>query len=271
LQREEGYRDVYRMFLQYHAAALVTWIGSEDVFAAGQRNVAALFEYWCFLRIAQIVAAVCNTEVDLSKMLDKDSNLQLCRGRSLVIDAEARWNTTSIRLRLWFNRTFRPSGARESWTRALRPDISLLIEPVHSARESIWIHFDAKYEVERIGPLGPDDSDPSEEDLMLAEESVGQMKRSSLMKMHAYRDGIFNSAGVYVLYPGSRSECAAKYSGLFPGLGAFILRPLPNGDAVGADAVTSFIEEALTFLTDPATHFAKSQQASREIYKSDNL
>jgi predicted component of viral defense system (DUF524 family) len=130
----------------------------------------------------------------------------------------------------------------------------------------VWIHFDAKYEVDSSGPLGPDEHDKAKEDFVLDAESRGEVRRGSLMKMHAYRDAIFNSAGVYILYPGSRSERAAKYSELMPGLGAFVLRPLANGEAFGADAVTEFIEEALSFLTTPTTRFARARKSAREIY-----
>jgi predicted component of viral defense system (DUF524 family) len=263
LQREEGYRDFYGAFVKYHGAAHVTWSGGEDVFAAGQRNVATLYEYWCFLRLARIVAGLTESSLDWMSLLVEGGALRLRRGQGVEIEGKVVRNGSPVRLALWFNRTFRPIGAHESWTGVLRPDVSLRIETPTNA---VWIHFDAKYEVESPGALGLDALSETIQDSVLEAEVRGDVRRASLMKMHAYRDGIFGSAGVYVLYPGSSSELARKYSELLPGLGAFVLRPLAGGEAFGDDAVGEFIASALDFLTTPTTNFAKASEAARTIY-----
>jgi Domain of unknown function (DUF2357) len=48
LQRKAGYRKLLRFWLQFHAGAQLTWDGGADVYAAGARNVATLYEYWLF-------------------------------------------------------------------------------------------------------------------------------------------------------------------------------------------------------------------------------
>src|SRR5205807_126648 len=70
------------------AAATVVWEGSEDVFAAGQRDVAALYEFWVYLQLRRILASFCDEGLDELPLfvLDRDRLvLDLRRGRSRVL------------------------------------------------------------------------------------------------------------------------------------------------------------------------------------------
>jgi hypothetical protein len=51
LQRKGGYREIFRFWLQFHAGAQLVWDGGFEVFEAGSRNVATLYEYWLFFQI----------------------------------------------------------------------------------------------------------------------------------------------------------------------------------------------------------------------------
>ncbi len=46
LQRKAGYREVFRWWLRFRTAAELSWEGGEELFHAGQRDVADLYEYW---------------------------------------------------------------------------------------------------------------------------------------------------------------------------------------------------------------------------------
>ena len=48
LQRKEGYREVLRSWVMFEMAAKICWSGGEDVYGAGNRNIAVLYEYWVF-------------------------------------------------------------------------------------------------------------------------------------------------------------------------------------------------------------------------------
>ena len=50
LQRKEGYREVYQAWLKFDMAARLVWHGGDDVYGAGQRDVATLYEYWAFFK-----------------------------------------------------------------------------------------------------------------------------------------------------------------------------------------------------------------------------
>ena len=51
LQRKAGYRELLRFWLQFHAGAQLAWEGGAEVFEAGSRNVATLYEYWLFFQL----------------------------------------------------------------------------------------------------------------------------------------------------------------------------------------------------------------------------
>jgi predicted component of viral defense system (DUF524 family) len=58
LQRKEGYREVYQAWLRFDMAARLVWQGGDDVYRAGQRDIATLYEYWVFFKLLEIVTAV---------------------------------------------------------------------------------------------------------------------------------------------------------------------------------------------------------------------
>jgi predicted component of viral defense system (DUF524 family) len=48
LQRKAGYREVLRWWLRFRTTAELSWEGGEELFYAGQRDVASVYEYWVF-------------------------------------------------------------------------------------------------------------------------------------------------------------------------------------------------------------------------------
>ena len=51
LQGKAGYRELLRWWLRFRTAAEVSWRGGEEMFRAGQRDVAQLYEYWLFFEL----------------------------------------------------------------------------------------------------------------------------------------------------------------------------------------------------------------------------
>jgi hypothetical protein len=170
-----------------------------------------------------------------------------------------------MELRLFFNRTFHRGG---SWTRPMRPDLSLEIRPVPGSPapfEPVWIHFDAKYRVESItGLFGATARD--EAAVELEAENRGQTLRSDLLKMHAYRDAIRRSAGAYVIYPGTELEQNQVYHEILPGLGAFPLRPGSDGEVEGTASLRRFIDDVLTHVASQVTQHERSRHWEAAIH-----
>jgi predicted component of viral defense system (DUF524 family) len=283
LQKRAGYRDIYRAYVQFEAAARLSWGGGDDEYGAGQRDVATLYEYWVFLQLAEAVSRLCQEPLDRQALLDRrgDDNLVigLKQGRRKVMTGVVRRLGRALRLELWYNRSFNlGTGMAASWTRPMRPDYSLLIrpEPGSPGFEEIWLHFDAKYRVENLVGLfgGSAEADTDEEAALLdgerAAERRGAPKRTDLLKMHAYRDAIRRSAGAYVLYPGDTEEKRTLYHEILPGLGAFALRPSESGEADGIYAVQRFVDDVLTHVGSQVSQHERARFWEREVWREEN-
>lgn len=268
LHRREGYREILQAYVQFEAAAQLAWQGGEDVYGAGQRDVAALYEYWVYLQLAQIISGLCAQALDLRTLFEVSRDgvsVGLKRGRGRLLTGALERFGRRINVEFWYNRTFRSVGpGAPSWTRPMRPDCSLCIRPEHAADE-VWVHFDAKYRIETVqeafGATGTlDDESP-------ATVIAADARRDDLLKMHAYRDAIRRSAGAYVVYPGQANESHLLYHEILPGLGAFALRPSESGDAWGASSIARFIGRVVDHVALQTTQHERSRYWSSAIFR----
>jgi uncharacterized protein len=278
LQKREGYRDLYRIYIQFEAAALLTWQGGDDVYGAGQRDVATLYEFWVFLQLAKIVSSLCHVPFNWEKLIetsDDGLSINLHRGDSKVLSGTVSRLGRRLCVALWFNHTFgAQSSAHTSWTRPMRPDCSLLIssdEECAADFEKVWLHFDAKYKVESLdGMFGARGASAEEESKVIEEEEIadarGRAKRTDLLKMHAYRDAIRRTAGAYVVYPGTQEEKFRQYHEILPGLGAFVLFPVEIGDAEGTAPLRQFIEDVFIHVASQITQHERWRYWTREAF-----
>lgn len=269
LQRKEGYREVYQAWLKFDMAARLVWRGGEDVYGAGQRDIATLYEYWVFFKLLDIVSAVFKLEKPVAHALIEETadgfGLKLKSGEQLAFDGVTFGGARPLRVRFSYNRSFSHNAAPDrvgSWTERMRPDYSLSLWPAEFSEEEAeaqeimaHVHFDAKYRIDNVEQLfGREDerldaagmeSDLTEE---RREQREGRYKRADLLKMHAYRDAIRRTQGAYVLYPGDSSRQWQGYHEILPGLGAFPLKP-----GNGAQEVEDFIREVVVHACDRAT------------------
>ncbi len=161
-QRRSGYREFYKIWLAAQQALRLSWDGGQAVFGAGRRDVATLYEYWCFFEVAEAVEAAFGVALPYEKLLTPTADgsaLTLRRGTELRLETPT--------LCLAYNPTL------ATWTRPVRPDITLEIGDTR-------IHFDAKYRLS-------DQYDALTEDILT---------------MHAYRDAIPGTLAALALYPG---------------------------------------------------------------------
>ena len=285
LQRKAGYREVLRWWLRFRTAAELSWEGGEELFHAGQRDVASLYEYWLFFELLGWFCQKCRggnrpAVEELIEGLEEGSpNLRLRKQMELgPFVGTFAGQSRRLNARFAYNRRFEVTQDRHaggSWTRRLHPDYTLtfwpeeLTEAEAERQESlVHVHFDAKYRVENIeglfGVAGADDADA---------EVEGNYKRQDLLKMHAYRDAIKRSQGAYVLYPG-RGNNQLPFKGfheILPGLGAFGVAPDANGAAQGFESLEKFLDEVLAHLGNRTTaqervsyHIAESYTLKEE-------
>ena len=258
LLKQAGYRDLLRTFRRWVklGSRLALDLDVNDIFAASQRNAAALYEYWTFLQLADAVGGgMRHTEECRGPRSPPQDGLSIGfrQGSREWVEMAHRASQAASSTSPYFSIVrFKVSASYEleaSWTRAMRPDCSLHIQPrsrtptlADPGDLDVWLHFDAKYRVEhpreqfdasegarrgrgrpRLNPLSA---------------SCTRSRREDLLKMHAYRDAIRRTAGAYVLFPGQReSRAISRISGTPSGsrglrtsAGTLANRIRPGGD-----------------------------------------
>ena len=96
---------------------------------------------------------------------------------------------------------------------------------------------------------------------------------TDLLKMHAYRDAIRRSEGAYILYPGGFNG-PTRFQGfheILPGLGAFALKPGANGEAVGLQHFSRFVDEVISHVCNRATAREQSSYHNFQVYRADEI
>lgn len=285
LQRKAGYREILRWWLRFRTAADLSWEGGEDLFRAGQRDVATLYEYWLFFELLSWFCNKCRggerppIEDLIDGLADGSPSLKLKKRVELGPFAGfVAGSHRGLNAKFSYNRRFgvtRERRAGGSWTRALHPDYTLTFWPeglsenvAEELELLVHIHFDAKYRVEDINGLFGSELVDGEE-----EAPDGNYKRQDLLKMHAYRDAIKRSHGAYVLYPG-RSNAPVQFSGfheMLPGLGAFGVAPDENGQAQGIDSLEKFLEDAIAYLSSRVTASERLSYHTWSSYRHKGL
>ena len=239
LQRKEGYREVFQAWLLFDLAAKLNWDGGDDVYEAGKKNVATLYEYWLFFKLLELISEFFNIEPRSKEELvtsGKDSiNLNLRQGKMRMVYGQQETFSRVLNVAFYYNRTFNKVDEKDdsihragSWTIPMRPDYTLSLWPGEITQEEaekqeliVHIHFDAKYRLDKV-LLDNNDYDVSEEK---RQQELGVYKRADLLKMHAYKDAIRRTSGAYVLYPGTENKEIHGFHEIVPGLGAFSIRP----------------------------------------------
>ncbi|GAB7534403.1 hypothetical protein BGC_06100 [Burkholderia sp. 3C] len=283
LQKREGYRDIFKAYIEIEFAARLSWQRNADDFDAGQRDVATLYEYWAFIQLSKIVGAAIGQPFDMSPLVRYEANgltVGIRTGVETVLKGIVERFDRKIQVELCFNRTFNRDKKRVgSWTRPMRPDYSLLISPANeepSSFDPIVIHFDAKYRVDFVKEIFGDDPEDShgvgDGEVML---NRGGVLRADLLKMHAYRDAIHRTAGAYVIYPGGDAEAEKhqflEYHELLPGLGAFVLRPTDSGHVSGTIPLSRFINDVLDHVATRLTRHERGRYWLQDTYGESNF
>ncbi len=279
LQKREGYRQILRAWLLTQAAAALNWDRDEESYHGPTRNVATLYEYWIFLQLHQILDEIPGVSRDLNNPKPADDAEQFLQTKDgqLVINLK-RGNKTCaaftirlatgfvLKLHLYYERTFQLQGGATdaaSYSRQFKPDYTLAIFPERFPDEAAasedgkiaYVHFDAKYRAENLksvfGDLMKNDSQLDEDKLQ--GKATSTYERGDLLKMHTYNDAVRQTAGSYVLYPGSDTAAKmSKFHEILPGVGAFVLKP---GNAGSREALKDFLTDVFTHQADQFTQF----------------
>lgn len=295
LQRREGYRQVLRCWILFDCAAKFVWKGGDDVYDAGKRDVATLYEYWVFFQLYQAVCRVFRldekTSDELVKIAKNKMSISLRRGKILDLNASSEYGR-KLHVRFSFNRSFSPDELKSAgtWTTRMRPDYTLSIWPgdlnekaAEAAEAIVHVHFDAKYRLDRLEDIlgkeisgGDNSAEEDEEETekeckerekTKKEEAEFIYKQGDLLKMHAYNDAIRRTYGSYIIYPGDdrKSKLMPEYHEILPGLGAFALRPM-DGGSIGLENIEKFIADVRDVMIQRTTQRERAAIHRNKIY-----
>lgn len=259
--RRPGYREIHQAFLESRAAAMLRWEAVDDLHRAGQRDIAQLYEYWCYLELRRLVEQLCDysDSSPLVELTDDRMHLVLRRGTQRVVNGFLTRHGRQIDVELWFNRTFRKED--ESWSLQMRPDCSLRFSAQGAPGEQVetWVHFDAKYRVDSV------------DELFIGDDEPRSARRSDLLKMHAYRDAIRGSAGAYILFPGGDRKVLRQHYEVLPGLGAFPFVPGSDGHATpeSESGVLAFIDDLIEHIAEQASNRERAEFWVRAAHRSE--
>lgn len=295
LQRKSGYREVLNAWLKFDLAAKLIWHGGENVYEAGKKDIATLYEYWLFFTLLDLFKEVFKIEPkSITELIDYDKDkqklsLNLKQGMAIAMKGVYQSPSRNLNIQFSYNRSFgggKPFPNSGSYTTTLRPDYTLSIWPeeITEAKDAertemiTHIHFDAKYKVKNFYELI---SKPKYEELsedenidLIKEEAEevknGTFKNQDLLKMHAYKDAIRRTGGAYVLYPGEGKHNPFRgYHELIPGLGAFVIKP--NKDDKDKEHLQTFIRKVIANFIDRASQREHTAIKVYDIHQKSKL
>jgi predicted component of viral defense system (DUF524 family) len=177
LQRREGYRQWFAMYQEWLQGIRFPFDQDDLQAMVETRNIARIYEYWCFFKVLQAIESVTGTSRQQVKLRRDGEYGMLLGERTEVI-----YFIGDQRLSVFYNKTFSPMKQGTSYLRLI-PDISL-------QWGGEWYHFDAKFKDGYV--------------------KRGRL-RADLERMHLYKDAIHHSRLSIALYPAKRRAFAHTY------------------------------------------------------------
>lgn len=228
-----GYREIYRYYLMIQHGLSLTG----DMFNLSLKDIAELYEYWCFIKINRILKDKEYTleSPDILKVETRGITVNLQKGKTSTVRYLNPKNDEIIEI------SYNPSE-RKSPTGPQKPDNVLSIQKKGS---SVYQYvFDAKYRIDN----GTDSNDP--------ERRTPGPKEDAINTMHRYRDAIVCEAldtkkfnlersmfGAYVLFP-YNNEDEYKNHKFYKSIGKVNIGGLPFLPSA-TTLVQNFLEELI--------------------------
>jgi hypothetical protein len=294
LQKRSGYREILNRWLQFDLASKLIWKGGEDVYNAGKKDIASLYEYWLFFTLYDLIKEKFNIESihfdeqaykHLIVATNDGLNVMVKSGKHTALEGIYIKRNRDLKVKFSYNRTFKggsnySDSQSGSWTAPLRPDYTLSVwsnnftEKQAEENESIvHIHFDAKYKITNFYQTVQPNLDGLELEEKLNQEELderkGTYKNVDLLKMHAYKDAIRRSGGAYILYPGAKEKPFRGFHEIIPGLGAFSVNPSNNKSEI--TELSKFIDSIIDHLLDRTSQREKLSDETYRIFKEPKL
>lgn len=203
LQKKEGYREILNYFLIFEFSFNFQFEEVTDEIKGYQKKLSELYEYWCYLKILEILSKMSNIPekysiFDLSK---KDWSIKITRGIESRNKFHIKIEDQDLEVFLEYNPRFHKSNDDyHSYSLDFYPDYTITVK---NDFKRFFLHFDAKYKLNK-----------------------DKFKNEDVYKMHTYKDALKGTRGAYVLYPGKKDKIYREIEeDVVPSVGAFPLTP----------------------------------------------
>ena len=195
LQKKEGYRDIFKYYLNFEFSFRPQWEEIEDCINGYERKLSEMYEYWCYFKLLKVMENLSGQKIrydDVFTVNYKGWSVDLKRGSNSIQKFKLNIEDQEVYVELLYNKRFSKRDTYyKSYSLNLIPDYTLAVD-VNGEKK--FIHFDAKYKSRGI----PSDENINKKDHIYKFEDV--------YKMHTYKDAILNTLGAYVLYPGDEEK-----------------------------------------------------------------
>lgn len=100
-----------RVWLMFDLAAKLVWQGGDDVYKAGKKDVAKLYEYWLFFRLLHLVEEVFYLKLqNVEKLIVPSEDglaLQLKEGQHVALSGVYECESRRLNIEFSYNRRFK--------------------------------------------------------------------------------------------------------------------------------------------------------------------
>ncbi len=197
LLKEYRYQEIFSAYLNLIRGIKFLNFELEELLHDPIRNMPELYEYWCFLKLWQILEKILKRKGGYEEKLVADNKF----GLKLKRNIEVKFNEKMI---LSYNKPYQTNiNLYSSYSVPLRPDFTLNIN-------DHLIIFDAKYRVEWIEEIEKTERNLDDLDEIIIKEKLGTFLLGDLYKMHTYREALFyqeiknKPVWAIALYPGDK-------------------------------------------------------------------
>ncbi|MBC6368012.1 DUF2357 domain-containing protein [Algoriphagus sp. AK58] len=195
LTKGAGYRDFLQIFMLLNKGLEIL---NDDIFKIDQKEISTLYEYWCFLKLYELIKGEIGYEMNFQSLIKLKAgkfNVDLRKGN----ESEIRFkNHHGEELSLYFNKEFGPR-TKHTFTYNQIPDFSLKFKK-KGYDSPFWYIIDSKYRFNQ---------NKGEAEFDAPDDAIGQL--------HRYRDAILHS-----------KVRQTTYKSAIKNLGGVILYPFPN-------------------------------------------
>jgi len=201
MQMAPGYRDVYKYYLMLQKGLTI----QDDLFQLSLKDLATLYEYWCFLKIHELLRNKYElVSQDIIKLDYSGIFFKLKKAAASTVTYRNPKNGEIFKL--FYNQTLRGP------TLTQKPDNVLTLRKLETSTEYKYV-FDAKY---RLNPAEPGTP------YYTTYDGLPGPEEGDINTMHRYRDAIVHSEqdseefertmfGAYVLFPYPDEEKYKKH------------------------------------------------------------